>query len=107
MSSWEIIITPEAAKELRDIHHYIADSLQAPGAAKKQVEQILKTIHSLDSMPMRYPLYEKDPWHARGLRKVGVGKFLVFYLPNEATGEVVIFHVFYGGRDAARILSGG
>ena len=105
MNSWEIIITPEAAKDIRDIHDYIAKSLPAPDTAKKMVKRILQTIHSLENMPLRYSLYEKEPWCSRGLRKIGVGNFLVFYLPNESTNEVVIFHVFYGGRNIEQILS--
>ena len=105
MNSWEIIITPEAAKDIRDIYSYIADTLLDPGAARRQVLRILETVHSLEYMPMRYALYEKEPWHSRGLRKAGAGKFLIFYLPKEASGEVVIFHVLYGGRNIEQILN--
>ena len=74
MNSWEIIITPEAAKDIRNIHDYIAESLLAPDAAKKMVRRLLQAIHSLENMPLRYSPYEKEPWRSRGLRKFGVGK---------------------------------
>ena len=105
MNPWEIIITPEAAKDICEIHDYIANFLLAPDTARKMVEGILKTIHSLETMPMRYALYEKEPWRARGLRKAGIGNFLIFYLPNETTDEVVIFHILYGGRNFEQILN--
>ena len=104
MNAWKIVITPEAASDIRGIYGYVADTLQAPDTAKKLVGRILETIHSLDSMPMRYSLYEKEPWHSNGLRKIAAGNFLIFYLPNAATGEVVILHVFYGGRDIGQLL---
>ena len=104
MNSWEIIITPEAAEDIRSIYAYIANTLLSPNVARKIVGRILETIHSLDIMPMRYALYEKEPWHSRGLRKAGAGNYIIFYLPNEAANEVAILHVVYGGQNIGQIL---
>ncbi len=104
MSKWKVILTPEFKQEIRDIHSYIANTLLVPNTALKQVERILDEAESLDHMPMRYPLYDKEPWHSRGLRKLVVDNFIVFYLPNEKTNEVPIFHVFYAGRDVDNLL---
>ena len=53
-------------------------------------------------MPMRYKLYEEEPWHSLGLRVLLVGNYLVFYLLNEANGVVNIVHIMYGGRDISK-----
>ena len=53
-------------------------------------------------MPMRYKLYEEEPWHSLGLRVLPVGNYLVFYLLNEANGVVNIVHIMYGGRDISK-----
>ena len=56
---------------------------------------------------MRYSLYEKEPWRSRGLRKAPAGNFLIFYLPNESTDEVVVFRVFYSGRNIEYAINEG
>ena len=104
MSSWKVVLTPEFKKEFRDIYIYIANTLLVPDMARKQCARILENVESLDSMPNRFALVEKEPWHSRGLRKLVVDNFVVFYFPNEQTQEVVIFHVFYGGRDIDKLL---
>jgi len=104
MSKWKILLTPEFKQEIRDIHSYIANTLLAPDTAVKQVGRITDAAGALDSMPLRHPLYEKEPWRSRGLRKLAVDNFVVFYLPNQAAQDAVIFHVFYGGRNIDEIL---
>lgn len=107
MSGWKVLLTPEFKQEIRDIHSYIANTLLAPETAVKQVGRIMDAVESLDSMPLRHPLYGKEPWHSRGLRKFPVDNFIVFYLPNQKTKDVVIFHVFYGGRNLEDLLKLG
>ena len=105
MSKWKIILTPEFKQEIREIHSYIANTLLVPETAAEQVDRIINAVESLADMPLRHTLYEKEPWHSRGLRRLPVDNFLVFYLPNQVTKEVVIFHAFYGGRNADDILN--
>jgi len=104
MSEWKVVLTPEFRQEIRDIHSYIANTLLSPESALKQVERIMNAVESLDSLPFRYSLYEKEPWYSRGLRKLTVDNFIVFYLPNQSTNEVVIAHIFYSRRNIEGIL---
>jgi len=104
MSEWKIVLTPEFKQEIKDIHSYIANTLLVPETALKQVKRIIDTVETLDNMPLKFPLYNKEPWRSRGLRKMPVDNFIVFYLPNQDTNEVVIFHVFYGGQNIEDLL---
>ena len=104
MSSWKIVLTPEFKQEFRNIYIYIANTLLVPDTARKQCQRILENVESLNEMPSRFALVEKEPWHSRGLRKLVIDNYVVFYYPNEQTKEVVIFHVFYGGRDIDKLL---
>lgn len=38
-----------------------------------------------------FSLVENEPWHSRGVRKLIVDNYIVFYYPNEQTQEVIIF----------------
>ena len=55
----------------------------------------MEEIRSLEFMPMRYKLYEEEPWNSMGLRVLPVDNYLVFYLLNEANGVVNIVHIMY------------
>ena len=104
MSEWNVKLSPEFKQEVRDIYSYIANTLLVPETALKQIDRILKAVESLDEMPQRNPLYEREPWKTRGLRKLVVDNFVVFYLINEKQKDVVILHVFYGGRNITELL---
>ena len=55
-------------------------------------------------MPKRNPLYEKEPWKGRGLRKLIIDNYTAFYWTNDKTKEVVVFHVFYGGSNISELI---
>lgn len=104
MSTWNVILTPEFKQEFKNIFDYIANVLLAPETARKQANRILDSVEKLSDMPNKFCLVEKEPWRTRGLRKMLVDNFIVFYLPNHPTNEVVVFHVFYGGRNLDDLL---
>ncbi|MCM1466004.1 MAG: type II toxin-antitoxin system RelE/ParE family toxin [Bacteroidales bacterium] len=76
----------------------------APETAARQVGRIMEGIHSLSEMPMRYRLYDDEPWHSQGMRFFPVDNYLVFYLPEEMENTVYIVRIMYGGRDVRRQL---
>ena len=65
----------------------------------------MKEIRSLNEMPMRYRLYDDEPWHSQGVRFFPVNNYLVFYLPDETKTTVHIVRIIYGVRDIKKQLS--
>ena len=102
---FNVIYSDRALNDLRNIHRYIAVELLAPDAAKNVSNKIMDEIDALDEMPNRNPLYEKEPWHSRGLRKLIVGNFVAFYLPMEEQKQVLVITIMYGKRNIAKILN--
>ena len=102
--SWNVVYSARARQDLRDIYEYIAYELLVPDTASGQTGRIMKQIRSLEEMPMRYRLYEDEPWHSQGLRVLPVDNYLVFYLPSEAENTVTVVRIMYGGRDINRQL---
>ena len=102
--SWEVFYTSAAQRDLRDIYEYLATTLHAPAAAERTAKRIMETVRSLECMPLRYRLYEREPWNSLGLRVVRAGSYLVFYLPDEDEHRVQIVRIMYEGRDAAAQL---
>lgn len=81
--NWEIEFTDQAKQDLRDTLDYITYELQEPQIAVNLVRQITKEILSLSQMPMRYRLYDEEPWQSQGLRCFPVKNYLIFYYPDE------------------------
>jgi toxin ParE1/3/4 len=96
---WEVFYTDDALQDLEDIHDYISLILLEPGIAEKQTNRIMDAADTLEHMPLRYRLYEHEPWHSKGLRVLPVDNYLIFYLPDELKNTVAIIRIMYGGRD--------
>lgn len=101
----EIEFTDQSKRDLRDILDYITYELQEPQVTVKLVRQITKDILSLNQMPMRYRLYNEEPWQSQGLRCFPVKNYLIFYYPDETKNIVYAVRIIYGGRDISRQLS--
>ncbi|MEN6463389.1 MAG: type II toxin-antitoxin system RelE/ParE family toxin [Syntrophomonas sp.] len=99
MNEWAVVYTEQAERDLRSIFEYIAFPLLELEIAKNQSQRIMDAIAKLNEMPLRYHLYEKEPWHSKGLRVLPIDNFLVFYLPVEAKTTVAVIRIMYSGRD--------
>ena len=73
--------------------------LLEPVIAANQVTRIMDAADSLDNMPLRYRLYDYEPWRSKGLRVMTVDNYVVLYLPDESSGIVSIIRIIYGRRD--------
>ncbi len=102
---YEVRLTTEAENDLRSIFEYIAFELQSPQNATGQLDRLEQSIMSLDQMPERFRVYEKEPWHSRNLRIMPVDNYLVFYIPNHRELTVKVMRVMYGGRDIPKQLN--
>ena len=97
--NWRIFYTEDAEQDLQGIYEYISTILLEPVTAARQVNNIMDAIDSLDSMPFRFPLYDKHPWNEKGLRIMPIDNYLAFYLPVESQNSVAIIRLMYKGRD--------
>ena len=55
-------------------------------------------------MPRRYPLAEEEPLRKKGIRKMTVKNFFVYYLVDEENRRVSVIAVVYGRRDQIAVL---
>jgi toxin ParE1/3/4 len=101
---WKVVYTDDALLDLQSIYDYIALILLSPENAINQTERIMDATDLLDQMPFRHRLYNKEPWRSKGLRLLPIDNYIVFYIPDETKGIVLIIRVMYGGRDIDRQL---
>lgn len=101
---YDVKLTSQAIGQIEETVQYISKILLAPETARKWTDTLQCEIGKLDSMPLRYPLTEKEPWHTRGIRKMPVKNFLVYYLVDEEKKTVWVTGVIYGRRDQIAAL---
>ena len=59
----------------------------------------MNEIEKLDNMPMKFKVYDFEPWRSQQLRCFSVESYIVFYLISEETQDVCITRIIYGRRD--------
>ena len=97
--TFDVRISEQADRDLREIYEYIAFFLRAPENAYAQLERLEEAIMKLEKMPDRFRRYEREPWLSRGLRVLPVDNYLVFYIPKSETRIVSVLRVMYSGRN--------
>jgi toxin ParE1/3/4 len=89
---------------MRGILRYITETLKEPVIAQRIYSSIKKQIMALDQMPLRFPFVRDELFAARGLRKMPVENYFVFYVVDESLKEVHILRVLYNRRDWQSLL---
>jgi len=101
---YKIIILPEAQKDIREIVIYIARELAAPQAALNLEEALFVGIRALAKMPERIKTTNDSPWKEKGLRKIRIKNYYVYFIINEDEGTIKILAVIYVGRHQEKQL---
>lgn len=104
MKTYEIIITPDAEKNLQELRDYIAHVLEMPDTASAFLQEMRGEIQTLSEFPERTRLVDFEPWHSRGVRKLFVKNFIVYYIVAEEEARVYVMNVVYGKRNQWHVL---
>ena len=96
---YRVLTTEKAEEDLSSIADYLIYKLLAGETALKQIGRIEQAVMSLEEMPERYRVYDKEPWKERNLRIMPVDNYLVFYIPQNEEKAVTVIRVMYGRRD--------
>ena len=97
MEMYEVNITDEALDDMEKIYEYIAFELLSPENAMGQYNRIADAILTLDSLPDRFALFESEPEHSWGMRRMVVDNYLVCYIVDP--GIVTVTDVLYGASN--------
>lgn len=95
-------VTPIALEDMETIFNYIANELKSVSSAKNQYNNIADSIISLDSMPERCPIFDNEPEHSMGIRRLIVDNYLVCYIVQES--KVIVTDVLDGAVDVHNLL---
>ena len=104
MNQYKVLVTDEALNDMESIYVYIAEELLVPDTAMGQYNRIAGAIESLDQMPERIKVMESEPEQSRGLRKLIVDNYAVFFFIKD--DAVIVTNVLYGASDIENRLRG-
>ena len=99
---YRLHITEEAFEDMSNIYRYIFDTLQAPNAAKKQYNRIVKAIESLKLFPYRIKTIDVEEKQHLELRQLIVDNYSVIFTIRE--DGVVVLSVLYSASDIGNRL---
>ena len=105
MSSYEVLMTPDAILDLTELRDYISGVLLAPDTAREYIQHLREEVGTLERMPRRYALVVDEPWRSRGVRKMNVKNFAVYYRIDEISMRVYVLNVIYNRRDQLRAMA--
>lgn len=97
--------TSQAEKQIQETIHYIAFELKAPESALHLLDTLEDAFTSLTHFPQRVALIAEEPWHTKGIHRLPVKNFLVYFWIDEDNMKVQITAVIYGKRDQLHQLS--
>ena len=97
MTYYKVEITDEALQDMQDIYNYIAIDLMAPDNAMGQYNRIAEEILSLNVFPERCRILDSEAENKKGLRRLLVDNYSVFYVIREE--RVIVTNVLYSATD--------
>ena len=101
---YKIIYTETAVLDIEEKADYIQIQiqLQEPGLAQSWYSRLREAIQqNLTTFPLKYPLYDVEPWREQGVRLFPAQNDMILYHVEE--GEHLVY--IRGGRTKGRDLS--
>lgn len=89
---FKVLIAESAIADLEEIVEFVARD--DADAATRLGNKLIAHALSLQTMPQRFPFHDQ----ARGIRKMSLPPFLIFYTCDEAASVVNIIHFWHGTR---------
>ena len=102
---YKIFYTRTAVKDLDDKADHIAFQLSDPETAQRWYLRLRESIQTgLTTFPLKYPLYDVEPWREKGVRLFITRNDVVLYSVDPAEQAVYIRAVCTKGRDLSAHL---
>jgi len=89
---FKVLITDNALNDLQEIVEFVAQDDSR--AAERLGEKLIVRTMSLANLPERHAFHDKR----RGIRKMPVAPYLIFYTCDKAACVVNILHFWHGAR---------
>lgn len=103
-NNYSVYFTKVAMNDLDEIYRYISEELFAENAATDLLKKIEDCIKRLSVFPYYGSHLADEYLRSKEYRKLIVGSYIVFYIVNERTKQVVIMRILYGKREYENLI---
>lgn len=103
--TYTVKITSQAEEQIQEIAHYIAHELNAPDAALHLLDELEEAFSTLTHLPQRVALVSQEPWRTKGIHRLSVKNFFMYFWIDEDKLVVQITAIVYSKRDQFYQLS--
>ena len=79
--------------------------MKSPDTALHFLDVLEDSFTSLTHFPQRVSLIDEEPWHTKGIHRLPVKNFLVYFWIDENNLKVQITAIIYGKRDQLKQLT--
>lgn len=105
MASYEIIITPLAERDMRDIASFIVkEQLEPIEVAEAVLTRIDEAIYRLCEHPNRFEMVHNARYTKSGLHKLPVQSHIILYTVDESTHAVTIIRIIHSRQDWINLI---
>jgi toxin ParE1/3/4 len=104
MKGYALVITEAAEADLDGIADYFSYELKEPIAALHQLARIEEAMTTLEELPERHGIVQDKYLESKGIRKLLMDNYLIFYTVNKSINTINIVRVLHGRRDWESIL---
>lgn len=91
--------TEAARLDLDEILTYISSTLNNPKAAGDFLKNVKSVIENIRHFPHMGSVPDNEYVTNKNVRKVLIGNYLMYYLPDDNEREIVILRIIYGKRN--------
>lgn len=103
---YKIFYTQTASDDIEMKADYIAFQLQDPSLSETWYLRLRDLIQeNLSVFPLKYPLYDAEPWRGQGVRLFTARNDVILYSVDNDTATVYIRGVCTRGRDLSAHLA--
>ena len=104
MDLYVINITQSAENQIRNIRNYIVNELHTLEHANRFLDFLENEINTLSQLPQRIVLIDEEPWRSKGIRKMVIKNFIVYFWIDETKKIVQVLMVVYKKRNQVKQL---
>ncbi len=98
------VLTEKAEADINETFEYIAFDLSNADAAEAFIDEFESIINETCKAPKTGRRVDNEYLKRDDVYRFLVNNYIAYYLIDEATHNVVVLRVVYGGRDQDRIL---
>jgi len=102
---FKLIFSGKIYNDIASSMNYITNTLNAPMAARKHLEELRKKYTKLKENPLIRPLVHNKFLASKGIRSIMVKKYMLIYNVDEENNTVYLHRFIYSRRNWVTILT--